>query len=231
MPEKIFTIPINEAFDISDGCPLCRMRRSLEKQNLEAALGAAMMEPDVRVEMNRAGFCASHTETMLRMKNKLALGLILESRLDEVRAYLEQPSGKGRGLFGRKNTAGDAGETLAKQSESCYICKKVASTERRYCSNTAWLWESDAAFREKLKVQPFFCLTHGGMLLLTAKEELKEKDYLSLYSALTALMDHALASVREDVTAFNVSFDHRNAGIPLTEAQRTALERAAEMLK
>jgi len=231
MPEKIFTIPINEAFDGKDGCPLCRMRRSLETQSLESALGAAMMEPEVRIEMNRAGFCPPHLGTMLRMKNKLALGLILESRLDEVRSCLDQPSGKGRGLFGRKNTPGDAGEALSEQSEGCFICKKVDATERRYCSNTAWLWESDPAFRDKLKAQPYFCLTHGGALLRTAKEELKEKDYASLYAAVTGLMNQALSDVREDVTGFNASFDHRNAGKPLTEAQRTALERAVEMLR
>ncbi|MBR6711152.1 MAG: hypothetical protein IKI81_06445 [Selenomonadaceae bacterium] len=103
MPEKIFTIPINEAFDEKDGCPLCRMREKLEEQTLESALGAAMMEPAIRIEMNREGFCNSHLQAMYRKKNKLALGLILESRLDELAGMLGEPAGKGkRGLFGKK---------------------------------------------------------------------------------------------------------------------------------
>jgi hypothetical protein len=232
MPEKIFTIPINEAFDIREGCPFCRMRERLEEQTLESALGASMMEPAIRVEMNREGFCSTHLQALHRRKNKLALGLILESRLEELAALLEQPSGKGsRGLFGRKEGSGDAAEALAAQAKSCYACKRIHATEQRYASNTAWLWESDPSFRDKLKSQPFFCLTHGALLLRAAKQELKDRDYASLYSALTELMRRTLAQLREDVTGFNVSFDHRNAGKPLSEAERSALERAQLVLK
>ena len=232
LPEKIFTIPINEAFDVRDGCPLCRMRDKLEEQTLESALGAAMMEPAVRIEMNREGFCSSHLQAMLRKKNKLALGLILESRLDELTGLLEGPAGRGRrGLFGKKDDRGDAAEALAEQAKSCYACKRIRATEFRYCYNTAWLWESDEAFRAKLKEQPGFCLTHGAMLLRVAKEELKDATYASLYEAVTQRMRSALAALRQDVTAFNVSFDHRNAGKPLSEAERSSLERAAKMLK
>ena len=126
MPEKIFTIPINEAFDIRDGCPLCRMREKLEEQTLESALGAAMMEPAIRIEMNREGFCSPHLQAMYRKKNKLALGLILESRLDELAGMLDEPAGRGkRGLFGKKEEKGDASEVLAQQAKSCYACKRI----------------------------------------------------------------------------------------------------------
>ena len=54
MAEKIYTIPINEAFDKTlesetPDCPLCLMRNMLEKNELERITGAAMMEPDVRI--------------------------------------------------------------------------------------------------------------------------------------------------------------------------------------
>ena len=232
MPEKIFTIPINEAFDIQDGCPLCRMRDKLEEQTLDSALGAAMMEPAIRIEMNREGFCNTHLQAMYRKKNKLALGLILESRLDELTGLLDGPAGRGkRGLFGKKEDKGDASEILAAQARSCYACKRIRNTEYRYCSNTAWLWDSDPSFREKLKTQPYFCLTHGAMLLKVAKEELKDGPYAALYEAVTGRMRSALAQLRQDVTAFTVSFDHRNADKPLSEAERTALERAPALLK
>ncbi len=232
MPEKIFTIPINEAFDTKDGCPLCRMRDKLEEQTLESALGAAMMEPAIRIEMNREGFCNPHLLAMYRKKNKLALGLILESRLDELTDMLGEPAGRGkRGLFGKKEDKGDATEVLAEQAKSCYACKRIRNTEYRYCSNTAWLWESDEAFREKLKGQPWFCLTHASMLLRVAKEELKDGPYAALYEAVTGRMREALTQLRQDVTAFTVSFDHRNADKPLSEAERTSLERATKMLR
>ncbi len=232
MPEKIFTIPINEAFDEKDGCPLCRMRQKLEEQTLEAALGGAMMEPAIRIEMNREGFCSSHLQALYKRKNKLALGLILESRLEELIALLDAPSGKGkRGLLGKKEGTGDAAEALGAQAKSCYACKRIRATEKRYCSNAAWLWESEPLFRDKLRAQPYFCLTHGAMLLGIAKEELRDKDYASLYAAVTELMRQSLSALREDVSGFNVSFDHRNADKPLSEGERSSLERAQKMLK
>lgn len=232
MPEKIFTIPLNEAFDQMDGCPLCRLRDKLEEQTLEAALGAAMMEPSVRIEMNKEGFCHSHLDAMYHKKNKLALGLILESHLDELASLLDTPvSGGKKGLFSKKPEGEDAAEVLTEQVKSCYVCRRIRSTERRYASNTAWLWESDPAFQEKLKKQPYFCLSHTALLLRTGKQELKEKDYASLYGALTQVTKTALAALRQDVTAFTVSFDHRNVDKPLSDAERSSLERAVTMLK
>ena len=232
MAERIFTIPINEAFDEKCGCPLCRMRDKLEEQTVDSALGAAMMEPAVRIDMNKEGFCREHMQAMYRKKNTLALGLIFESRLDELAAMLDQPAAGGKkGLFAKKEAKGDAAETLQEQAKSCYACKRIRHTELRYCSNTAWLWESDPAFRDKLRAQPFFCVGHGAMLLRVAREELKEKDYASLYEAVTGIMRSAMAALRQDVTGFNVSFDHRNAGKVLSEAERSSLERAIELLK
>lgn len=232
MPEKIYTIPINEAFDRQEGCPLCHMRTLLEEQTLDSALGAAMMEPSVRIEMNREGFCHTHLQAMHRRKNKLALGLILESHLDELSSLLEQPSaGSRHGLFARKGGESDAAEALREQSGSCYICRRIRATELRYCSNAVWLWESDPSFRKKLRAQPYLCLTHSAMLLRTAREEMKDKDYASFYDALTGLLKDKLSALRHDVTAFTVSFDHRNADKPLSEAERSSLERAVEMLK
>ena len=231
MPEKIFTIPINEAFDVIDGCPLCRMREKLEEQTLESALGAAMMEPAIRIEMNREGFCHTHLLAMHRKKNKLALGLILESRLDELAGLLGEPARGKRGLFGKKEDKCDAADSLAEQAKSCYACKRIRNTEYRYCSNTAWLWDSDEAFRAKLMKQPYLCLTHASMLLRVAKEELKEKPYASLYVAVTQQLRSALTLLRQDVTGFTVSFDHRNAAKPLSEAERSSLERATKILR
>ncbi len=231
MPEKIFTIPIQEAFDFYDGCPFCRLREKLERQTLDYTLGAAMMEPDVRIEMNRTGFCREHLRDMYGMKNKLALGLILESHLDEVRRTMEAPpAGSKRGLL-KKSSEEDGTEGLWNFTKSCFVCNRIRGTELRYSSNAAWLWETDSAFREKLRKQPCLCMTHSAMLLKIGKSELKAEHYTSLYEAVMALQDAYAAALREHVTEFTVSFDHRNAGKPLTEEARGSLERALQFLK
>ena len=45
MKEKIYTIPVNEAYEIDCECPLCKLEEQLENEALDYALGAAMMEP------------------------------------------------------------------------------------------------------------------------------------------------------------------------------------------
>ena len=89
MPEKIYTIPVNEAFeasrdDASCGCPFCTLYNTLEENELDRILGAAMMEPDVRIETNAQGFCDTHFKMMFVRKNRLGLGLILESHIAEI---------------------------------------------------------------------------------------------------------------------------------------------------
>ena len=66
MRESILTIPVNEIFEPKCGCPICAMRDILEKRTVEYIMGAAMMEPDVRIETNRQGFCRTHFEQMLK---------------------------------------------------------------------------------------------------------------------------------------------------------------------
>ena len=47
MKDRIYTIPVNEAFDKHSECPLCTLAKKLEDEAVEYAIGAAMMEPDI----------------------------------------------------------------------------------------------------------------------------------------------------------------------------------------
>ena len=78
--EQIYTIPINEAFDqaLADekpDCPFCKLWSMLEKNALEAVMGAAMMEPDVRIETNRRAFAACISTRCTKWEIALAWGL------------------------------------------------------------------------------------------------------------------------------------------------------------
>ena len=90
MSEKIYTIPVNEAFEAcaeehSRGCPFCRIYNKLEANELDLILGASMMEPDVRKQTNEKSFCPDHFNMLLTEKNRLGLALILESHMNQLR--------------------------------------------------------------------------------------------------------------------------------------------------
>lgn len=123
--EQIYTIPVNEAFDLAlehpeDGCPVCSLYRRLEENELERILGAAMMEPDVRIRTNRTGFCADHFGKMCRRKNRLGLALMLESHLSEWRSRIV-PGGPAALLHKPAATVRD----LAALESSCYVCERI----------------------------------------------------------------------------------------------------------
>ena len=67
MREDICTIPISEVFEPKEGCPICRMRDTLENRVTEYITGAAMMEPDIREVTNVQGFCYPHFSMMLKL--------------------------------------------------------------------------------------------------------------------------------------------------------------------
>ena len=49
MRESILTIPVSEIFEPKCGCPICTMRDMLEQRTVDYIMGAAMMEPAVRI--------------------------------------------------------------------------------------------------------------------------------------------------------------------------------------
>ena len=89
MKEQIYTIPVNEVYDTDCECPLCELEKKLEKETLDYALGAAMMEPEFRMESNEKGFCNHHCSMLFGMSNKLALSLVLDTHLEEIRKKLD----------------------------------------------------------------------------------------------------------------------------------------------
>jgi hypothetical protein len=232
MAEQLYTIPINEAFEEYDGCPMCRLRSKLETQSLNYIMGAAMMEPDIRIVTNRRGFCRTHFHKMLGMGNRLSLALMLESHLDSVAALFPEEEAKKPGKLGKlKKYDGDSpAAAMLEQTKSCYVCQRAADFEQKYISNVIYIWKKDPEFREKLKKQPYFCLEHAALLLEEGKKDLSEANYLSFSQDILDLCRKELLALRQQVHAFTRSFDHENAGKPLSQEARYSVEDSVAFL-
>ena len=115
MRDDICTIPLNEVFENGDGCPICRMRNMLTDRITDYILGAAMMEPDVRIETNKLGFCSKHLSKMMKKHNRLQLGLILETHLQEISDEVFK-----KGVFGLN--AKKSAYKVSRIEETCFIC-------------------------------------------------------------------------------------------------------------
>ncbi|MDR1892693.1 MAG: DUF6062 family protein, partial [Oscillospiraceae bacterium] len=132
MKEDICSIHVSDFFEAKDGCPICGMNAELEKRAIDYITGPAMMEPDVRQESNRAGFCGKHLEQMLKRQKRLPVALTLESHLLELKKRL------GGGVLGSslKKPANKA-NSLAK----CFVCERVEWGMERQLATVFRLYE------------------------------------------------------------------------------------------
>ena len=152
MRDDICTIPVSEVFEENDGCPICRMRDTVEERIISYILGDAMMEPDVRIETNRVGFCEKHYDKMLNYRARLQLSLILQTHIDEIK----------KGVFSKNifTSASKRGSMAAKVSDTCFICDKIEYGVSRMIDTIYRCYENERDFRELFNNQKMFCLPH-----------------------------------------------------------------------
>lgn len=201
MRSDICSIPVAEVFEPKDGCPICRMRDMLEERMLEYIMGAAMMEPDVRIQTNKQGFCFTHYKKMLNRRNRLSVALMMESHLKEIEkkvfgGFLSTNSGKGK-----------AGE---KMTESCFVCNQIETGMAALIRNTMVLYENDREFRQLFSEQPEFCLPHFALLTEAADKNLSKKYRAMCKDDLTKITLAALQELHKDVKHFCDMYDYRN---------------------
>lgn len=55
MEEKLYTIPVMDAFKVDCECPLCKMRDDIENDNISFAMGPSYMEDYIRFETDEKG--------------------------------------------------------------------------------------------------------------------------------------------------------------------------------
>ncbi|MBQ5330897.1 MAG: hypothetical protein J6F31_06565 [Oscillospiraceae bacterium] len=202
MRESLLTIPISEVLEPCEGCPICRMRDTLEERTVEYIMGAAMMEPDVRIETNKTGFCSVHFEQMLKCKNRLSLALMLQTHLDSVagevftRKKLFEPRDKKK-------------KRLSQINESCFVCDKVDWGLERLLRTLFEVYQSDRALFEK---QEYFCLPHYDLLVSVAPQYLKGKELSDFEELCSSLVKEHIRSLYGDVSHFCNMYDYRNTG-------------------
>jgi len=219
MTEKIYTIPVNEAFDLYSGCPFCSLYKKLEDSELDIILGAAMMEPDTRIKTNEEGFCGKHYDMMFNLKNRLGLALMIESHLSHniIRTL------KG-GPFAPPKT-----KKLERQKETCYVCRRIDHSLSLMLETAALLWQREKEFKEKLSNQPYFCMHHYPDLLSAGERALQKKHYADFSGECKKVMSRYAEKLYGDVSWFVKKFDYNNEGEPWGDS-KDAVERAVKFL-
>ena len=205
MRYDITNIPVAEVFEEGDGCPICRLRNTLEKRAVEYVTGAAMMEPDIRIEMNQKGFCLTHYRQCLGRRNRLSVALTMESRLEELEKQIFSGSFLGKNA---KKQAKDAANALS----TCFVCQQMEDAMQKMLATVCRTWEGQKDFRDLFEGQDCLCLPHFAALVETSVGAMSKKAQPDFAKAASKLAQGYLATLREDVHHFCGMYDHSNAG-------------------
>ena len=229
MKETIYTIPINEAYERDEECPLCYLEKRLEAEALDYALGAAMMEPDYRVESNATGYCCKHFADLLKKPNKLALALVLDTHMEEIRKKTAEyetiakdaMSGKKK-LF--KKSDADSGtdriaDGLGEINNGCMVCKKTNAAMERYINVLLYMWNKDDDFKQKFDASRGVCMPHFEKLCRAAKKEYSAAAASGFILMLCKKQNAELARLNDEIHRFTLKFDYRNRDMDLGEAK------------
>ena len=226
MRYHIDTIPVWDAMKLDGECLLCALERKTELGEAERYLGASVMEPDTRVQVNTKGFCRRHHAMLFGMSNRLGHALMLESHMIETRARMEKvfkkldnaaATLKGIGLAGKlggKAKGADAAvaegiQELRGMTESCLMCETIEENMQRYLHTFLHLYQNDTDFRNRLATGKGLCLEHTADLLEAARRELSPKNLGELITVLTKSGKENMDRIQEDISWFIKKFDYR----------------------
>ena len=205
MRYDITNIPVAEVFEEGDGCPICRLRNTLEKRAIEYITGAAMMEPDIRLETNKKGFCLTHYRQVLGQRNRLSVALTMESRLEELEKQIFSGSFIGKAA---KKQAKDAAAALT----TCYVCEQMEDAMQKMLATVCRTWEGQKDFRDLFERQDSLCLPHFAALVGASSGAMSKKAQPDFAKEASKLAKNYLTTLRADVHHFCGMYDHSNAG-------------------
>ncbi len=224
MKEKIYTIPVNEVYETECSCPLCKLESRIEKESVEYALGAAMMEPDFRIESNKRGYCKNHYRSLFKKPNKLSLALILDTHLMEVKKGLESYKKQVEKLSnspskvlkksGAEEMAKDIYDFLNTIDCDCMICHKVNFTMERYIDVILYMYSTEEDFRTKFEKSKGFCFRHFKDVCKMVPKSLSDKQAKEFLPVLYEKELKNLTELQEDIHRFTLKFDYRNKDMP-----------------
>ncbi|NMB34114.1 MAG: ABC transporter substrate-binding protein [Clostridium sp.] len=236
MKEKIYTIPITDAFKTECECPMCILEKKLEDESIEYILGPFLMEPEGRIQTNKRGFCKKHFELLYNTKaNRLGLGLIVDTHMQEQNANLDKIYENKKALLKKDSQISPmknfANKISTKQTEtqklvdqlinklnelesSCAVCDKIDHTMERYVDVILFLYFKEKDFKTMFEQKKGFCLKHFKLLLEGTKIHLNTKETSIFVESLFTMQAQNLQRIQEEVNWFTQKFDYRNNDAP-----------------
>ena len=234
MAYKIETISVYEAFEQHCACPLCALRDKLEADYTEYYLGNAAMLPEIRVEVNKNGFCGRHLDMLYEAGNRLPLALQMHTMLSEhnkrsakaMRDYAAK-------CASRSGKAAQASldrleQTLRENEHSCLVCRSTRDNIERYIQTAVRLYFDESRFRELYENCSGFCNGHLVQLLRSTEKVCSRAENERFVNRTLLLQQQSREKLAGELEHFTKMFDYRSRGQEWGES-RTAVARMAQL--
>ena len=215
MKEKIYTIPVNEAFDTPCECPLCTLNKKVDAEILDYVLGPSYMEEDIREETNKVGFCRYHYDKMFNAQNHLGVALMVSTHLKKINKELEDilefevKADEGRGFLKKSHDNRPLADFTQHISSSCYACERMEGRMNSYIETIFYLWKKEPEFRQKIANSNGFCLEHFSRLISEARKRMKQYDFLEFANTIIPLQKENMSRLDKELDWFIKKFDYR----------------------
>ena len=235
MKYHLDTIPVWDAMKLEGECFLCALERKTELQEADRFLGASVMEPDVRIRVNRQGFCRAHHRMLYGMSNRLGHALMLESHTAETREALRsaladmkkaarQAASSPLGKLSRSGAQAvqalrEGADRLSDMAQGCILCGAIRENMARYLATFFSLYQRDSEFRGAFKRSKGVCLPHLADLARMAPDQLGAKELPDFIDLLESLTNANMDRIQEDISWFIKKFDYRYTDQPWKNSQ------------
>ena len=217
MKYQIDTIPVWDALAFQGPCMLCTLQAETEAGEIERALGASVMEPDVRVRTNGRGICQRHQQMMFQTGNRLGHALLMDTHAAEVlkkmtKIKTQAENSRNSGLKPLPGRAAEPAiaEALRELAVHCVVCDAIETHMERYLYTTLYLWKTEPEFQRRFADSNGVCIPHAADLIEVSAKHLNAKQRREFTGVCLNLLAGHLAEDEKDLLWFTQKFDYQN---------------------
>ncbi len=226
---ELETIPVWDAYRAGSECPLCLLLRRAEAEFVRFYVGHSVMVPEMRVQVNDAGFCRTHFPMLLDGGNRLGLALITHTHLGELRRKLERHLSAGKSGGALKKELARLAALVDEQLDRCLICDRLHDRFLRYAYTIVHLWRTDADFRAEFLASKGFCLDHLKGALAMARDTLPGARLAAFVAETAEVQGRAWDRLAGELLAFTGKFDYRATGPTRPATKRSVADAIAKL--
>ena len=211
MKYELQTIPVWKAIEAQTECPLCHLEQESEERGVTFFLGNSIMAPEMRVQVNRHGFCPHHFHLLLTGQGKLGYSLALATHLDELEQRFSGPERRverARGRSAAKAVEGYA-DQVRRQEADCLLCDRIRANMLNFTYTIAKLFTDEEEFRAEYARSRGVCLHHLPGLLEMGVDVVPQAHIDEWHRTIFDVQRRAIAQNRADLEAFTWQFDYQ----------------------